>query len=278
MRIGGWLPWASPQGESGHVLQVNTPLPLTSLASPHAATSAVSSGLRSTPSTSTMVAASGPLSLHLVSVSPLEPASMPNRTSLPRGPFQRRSRPAHFPHFCMALPSNAPAAATSLLSAPRVPVHGSQPPRPPRTRTSPHPFFRTALRRRLRMPIWDGDTACGLCGEVLDMWGDHAICCSGGGDRVLHHNAVRNVVCSAVSEFTSVSPELEKPGLLLPPQPPDPDDSGPGLAPVQHPPILLVAALLMYGSHAASRDSPRRGTFQSLLSFALPSSPPPTRP
>ena len=48
----------------------------------------------------------------------------------------------------------------------------------------PSPLFRTALRRRLRMPIWDNDTACGLCGEVLDRWGDHAICCSwwrGGG-------------------------------------------------------------------------------------------------
>ena len=39
--------------------------------------------------------------------------------------------------------------------------------------------------------------------------------------------AIRDVVCSAVSEFTSVSPELEKPGLLLPPRPPDP--GGPDL-------------------------------------------------
>ena len=62
----------------------------------------------------------------------------------------------------------------------------------------PSPLFRTALRRRLRMPIWDSDTACGLCGEVLDWWGDHAICCSGGGGGVLRHNAVRNIVCSAV--------------------------------------------------------------------------------
>ena len=45
----------------------------------------------------------------------------------------------------------------------------------------PLPLLRTALRRRLRMPIWDSDTACGLCGEVLDRWGAHAICCSGEG-------------------------------------------------------------------------------------------------
>ena len=99
----------------------------------------------------------------------------------------------------------------------------------------PSPLFRTALRCRLRMPIWDHDSACSLCGEVLDRWGDHAICCSGGGDRVLRHNAVRNVVCSAVAEFTSVTPELEKPGLLLPPEPPDPGDPGPGLSPDQLP-------------------------------------------
>ena len=33
------------------------------------------------------------------------------------------------------------------------------------------------------------------------------------------HNAIRNVVCSAVPEFTSISPELEQPGLLLPERP-----------------------------------------------------------
>ena len=35
-------------------------------------------------------------------------------------------------------------------------------------------------------------TACGLCGEVLDRWGDHALCCCGGADRFLQHNAIRN--------------------------------------------------------------------------------------
>ena len=40
-----------------------------------------------------------------------------------------------------------------------------------------------------------------MCGEVLDRWGDHALSCCCGGDRVLRHNAFRNVVCSAVAEF-----------------------------------------------------------------------------
>ena len=42
------------------------------------------------------------------------------------------------------------------------------------------PLFRVALQRRLRVPLWDRDTACGMCGEVLDRWGDHALaCCCG---------------------------------------------------------------------------------------------------
>ena len=80
----------------------------------------------------------------------------------------------------------------------------------------PSPLFRVALQRRLRMALWDHDSACSMCGEVLDRWGGHALSCCCGGDRVLRHNAIRNVVCSTVAEFTSVSPELEKPGLLLP--------------------------------------------------------------
>ena len=72
------------------------------------------------------------------------------------------------------------------------------------------------------MPLWDHDSACSMCGEVLDHWGDHALFCGCGGDKILRHNAIRDVVCSAVSEFTSVSPGLEKLGLLLPPRLPDP--------------------------------------------------------
>ena len=56
---------------------------------------------------------------------------------------------------------------------------------------------------RLRMPHWDHDSACSMCGEVLDRWGDHALSCGCGGDWILRHNAIRDVVCSAVSEFTS---------------------------------------------------------------------------
>ena len=66
------------------------------------------------------------------------------------------------------------------------------------------------------MPLWDHDSACSMYGEVLDRWEDHALSSCCGGDRVLRHSAIRNVVCSAVAEFTLVSPQVEKPGLLLP--------------------------------------------------------------
>ena len=128
------------------------------------------------------------------------------------------------------------------------------------------------------MPIWDGDTACGLCGEVLDRWGDHAICCSGGGDRVsvttrsatLYALPYRNSPPCLLSWRNPVSFSLLSPLTLATLVP-----AWPRFSP---PPILLVAALLTYGSHVASRDSPRHGTFQSPLSSALPFSPPPTRP
>ena len=28
------------------------------------------------------------------------------------------------------------------------------------------------MKRRLRMPLWDADSACSLCGETLDRWGE----------------------------------------------------------------------------------------------------------
>ena len=131
-------------------------------------------------------------------------------------------------------------------------------------------LFRLALQRRLRMPLWDRDTACSMCGEVLDRWGDHALACCCGGDRVLRHNAIRDVVCSAVAEFTTVSPELEKPGLLLLPRPPilgvpTPMSTPPLFLP--HP-LPLVAALPIFGFSGASLASLRPGTSRFLRCFA----------
>ena len=97
-----------------------------------------------------------------------------------------------------------------------------------------------------------------------------------GGDKILRHNAIRDVVCSAVFEFTTVSPELERsqasfslrgpltlevltsafvsllvPRLLL---------------------LLLDVVLLMSGSQGVCPVSLRLGISRSQLCSALPTS------
>ena len=97
----------------------------------------------------------------------------------------------------------------------------------------PSPLFKVSLRRRLRLPIWSQDTNCTLCGQVMDKWGDHALVCSCGGDRVIRHNLVRDVVHSAANDRAGLGAILEKPGLLIPrdpldsDRPPDPDPPDP---------------------------------------------------
>ena len=49
----------------------------------------------------------------------------------------------------------------------------------------------------------------------MDIYGDHALSCCGGGDRIKRHNVIRNQAyyeCAAAG----LHPELEKPGLLQP--------------------------------------------------------------
>ena len=77
------------------------------------------------------------------------------------------------------------------------------------------PLFRVALRRRLRVPVFNQEECCPCCGEQMDIWGDHCLSCCCAGDRVVRHNDVRNVVyneCRAAGLRT----EKEKAGLLPP--------------------------------------------------------------
>eukprot|EP00662_Eupelagonemidae_sp_cell21_P057710 gene57710-biopygen66769 len=76
-------------------------------------------------------------------------------------------------------------------------------------------LFRIMLRRRLRVRVFDRSFHCPCCDSVMDMCGDHALACGGGGDRTLRHNALRNLTyhyCNAAG----LRPELEKSGLLRP--------------------------------------------------------------
>ena len=56
-----------------------------------------------------------------------------------------------------------------------------------------------------------------MCGSALDIYMDHALVCSCGGDRTVRHNAIRNVTYSGCRE-AGINAELEKAGLL-PPRP-----------------------------------------------------------
>ena len=76
-------------------------------------------------------------------------------------------------------------------------------------------LFVTMLQRRLRMQIFDSPHYCPFCDDVVDIYGDHCLVCSGGGDRTKRHNLLRNQAhkhCLACG----LSSELERPGLLRP--------------------------------------------------------------
>jgi hypothetical protein len=89
------------------------------------------------------------------------------------------------------------------------------------------PLFQAALKRRLRVPIFDADGYCPCCGGVMDRFGDHASVCLCGGDRTIRHDAVRDLVFEEAMGG-NLRPEREKAGLL----PPRPEaDSLPALTP-----------------------------------------------
>ena len=76
-------------------------------------------------------------------------------------------------------------------------------------------IYRTMIQRRLRVPIYNPNTHCPFCDKVMDVFGDHCLTCSCGGDRTKHHNLLRNEVyfyCNSIG----LNPELERPGLLQP--------------------------------------------------------------
>ena len=77
----------------------------------------------------------------------------------------------------------------------------------------PPPLYQIALKRRLRMQLFEQPEFCPRCSEVMDLYGDHALVCRCGGDIAKRHNAIRNCIffrCAA----GGLNPERERPGLL----------------------------------------------------------------
>ena len=105
--------------------------------------------------------------------------------------------------FCAHLALQAVPGAGAWLTAP--PVDDG--------RELDPPLFQIALKRRLRVPVYEVDDFCPRCGSVKDKWGDHALTCSCNGERNIRHNSVRDILYEEALE-ASLRPEREKAGLL----------------------------------------------------------------
>ena len=76
-------------------------------------------------------------------------------------------------------------------------------------------LYRTMIQRWLRVPIYETESHCPYCDDVMDRYADHCLTCACGGDRTKRHNLIRNEVfyfCNSAG----LNPELERPDLLQP--------------------------------------------------------------
>ena len=65
------------------------------------------------------------------------------------------------------------------------------------------------------MPVIDPEATCPMCTQPIDIFGDHAVCCTKAGDLISRHNNLRNLVDSIASDGL-LSPVMEKKGILGP--------------------------------------------------------------
>eukprot|EP00971_Amphidinium_carterae_P279195 5542284-Amphidinium_carterae.2 len=72
-------------------------------------------------------------------------------------------------------------------------------------------LFLTAVNRRLRMPMLSEQGLCPLCGEIMDVFGDHALVCSCSGDRNARQHHLQNLVANAMGSV-GLRPEEENMG------------------------------------------------------------------
>jgi hypothetical protein len=73
--------------------------------------------------------------------------------------------------------------------------------------------FQVAVAMRLGLPVLDEEKKCSLCMQIIDVFGDHAACCSMSSDRIHRHNRVRNLL-ERICQEGMLSPVMEKKGLL----------------------------------------------------------------
>src|SRR4051812_17731709 len=75
----------------------------------------------------------------------------------------------------------------------------------------PPRIFRTAVARLLNQ--CSHSVTCPLCEQIMDLQGDHPLCCKKSGDRITRHNRLRNLVFK-LADTGLLAPELEKLGIL----------------------------------------------------------------
>jgi hypothetical protein len=77
----------------------------------------------------------------------------------------------------------------------------------------PPKIFRTAVARLLGQPVSSNSVPCPLCKQIMDLYGDHSLCCKKSGDRITRHNRLRNLVFK-FADTGLLAPEMEKLGIL----------------------------------------------------------------
>ena len=54
--------------------------------------------------------------------------------------------------------------------------------------------FTLVVKYRLGLPVYDSAGPCPACLRHSDVFGDHALCCGSGGERISRHNALRDAL------------------------------------------------------------------------------------
>ena len=73
--------------------------------------------------------------------------------------------------------------------------------------------FRIAVAYRLGVPVLNEETPCPMCKQTINIFGDHATCCTKEGDVIIRHNSMRNLVNNIATD-AQLSPVMEKKGIL----------------------------------------------------------------
>ena len=73
--------------------------------------------------------------------------------------------------------------------------------------------FRCCLRYWLGVPLHSTSYSCPECRSTADSFGDHQVGCGGNGNRITHHNAIRDVLFGA-AQSAALAPSREMPNLV----------------------------------------------------------------